>query len=476
MEQIKLAIEQINIVNVFLIVLSFLLIMGTKPLYQSYKQYIYGDTKKSMLKEHIAFFSVIYIFILFLFNINYEDFLESSLSFDRPDEIWYNVVTNGYDAIYQLQNFDTFPEYFDKLGLTYFNPIEPNKPEKPKKDPGEFERDYEEKMNNYEAELEQYEQNLAQYKEDKALFEQQWETFAKENVINTPAKAYRDITSHPELTNEDGYLYVMDVDTFKMFFASKLWEDNQIKISKDLSENIFTSNYIINLRLNQQSAFLLPNYIALMAPAIFFTIIAIRFIYLPLKTPKLYLAELRNINRFTAFLNYNVKFNNNESNLLIESLRGIEQDYFFDFAGQVFTSETVSSKDKYEEVSSVFNFQFLSLYFSLFQVMLNEGVTEEGLNSLELAQFQGEKYYKSIDMLFQAKKSALSSVRMVVIVIGGAVPLLTKKNVTDLYLCYLYSDGYMMTIVFYCVIIGIFAIAVRTYSDNKIIRKEGRYI
>lgn len=467
---------QINWINIFLLLFSVIIINGTKPLYFKYKDYIYGGIKKSMVQIHVIFFILIYGFISVLFSVNYETFLEPNLSFDEPKGIWYTVLSNASTGIYNLEQASSLPEYFEMQGWRTNKPIEPVKPVKPERGAKEFELDYEARLATYEEAVKTYETNLEQYKKDKKEYDEYWDNFMETEELNTPQKVYNDIISHEELLGEDGYKYLKDVDSFEMLLSSSIWDDNSIKISKNLSNDVFVSDFIINLRLNQSTAFLLPNFIALMIPALFFTIILVRLVYLPLKTPKIYINELRNINRFTAFLNYNVKFNNNEKVLLNESLRGIEQDYFFETAGKILTSETVNSKEKYEELLHVFNFQFLSLYFSLFQVMLNEGVTPEGLSSLELAQFQGEKYYKSIDRLYQAKKSALSSVRMVILVIGGAVPILTKKNVTDLYLCYLYSDGYMATIIFYSVILGIFVAAVLTYSDNKIIKKEGRYI
>lgn len=468
--------EQINLTNIFLLAGSFMLIGATNKMYLRYKKYIFGDVKKSLAQIHILIFLVVYIFISILFSIDYERFLENGYSIEQPSEIWYAVIDNAVDPIYKLEDYNTFPEYFDAIDLSYFNPIEPIEPEEPIKEEAELDQSFNTRLDAYEAELEQYNLDLEQYNIDKQTFDQNWDEFNQNNVINTPTKMFNDIMSHPELMEADGYTKLADVQSFQMLFNSNLWQTNQVKISNRLSANVLTSDFIVPLRLIERDAFWLPSSIALMIPVLFFTIALVRFVYLPLKTPKIYLEELRNINRFTAFLNYNVKFNNNEKNLLEESLRGINEDYFFEVAGTIFTSETVESSEKYEEVTSIFNFQFLSLYFSLFQVMLNEGITDEGLASLELAQYQGEKYYKSIDRLYQAKKSALNSVRLVIIVIGVAVPLLTKSNVTDLYLIYIYGSGYTMTILFYIVILSLFAIATRTYSDNKIIKREGRYL
>lgn len=233
--------------------------------------------------------------------------------------------------------------------------------------------------------------------------------------------------------------------------------------------------FIANINTNIPNKFW-ASPIKFIAPSLFMATLLFHFWFYNKKIVKTYVTELYTINKFCGFLTYNLTYRNNSKVLIEETLSSIEDCQFSRDFATIFFEKGIPMGEKLSNIAEIYNYKFFEMYLSIAQIIFEEGVSRETLKSLAIIQALGDDYYDKIDLFFRAKKGAMGQITMI-IVIGSIIPFMIKNSVGDMLLTYFASDsGYMFMMVFYTIQIGIFIKISRIYKDNKLIRKEGRYV
>lgn len=225
-----------------------------------------------------------------------------------------------------------------------------------------------------------------------------------------------------------------------------------------------------------RNEFILPWPLPLIFPSLLLGSFVFFFILMPDAMVKMYIDELYTINKFCGFLSYNMAYRSNARVLIEETLQSLEACKFAEDFAIIFFEKDRAMVDKIQDISQIYSYKFFEMYLGIVNIIFDEGVSESTLKSLEIIQQFGDEYYTQADMFFKAKKGGRGAV-MMIIVICMVIPIMTKNNVGSLFTLFTCTTkGYIMTNVVYLVWIGIIAMLFNTYKDNKIVRKEGRYV
>lgn len=197
------------------------------------------------------------------------------------------------------------------------------------------------------------------------------------------------------------------------------------------------------------------------------------FIYYPLKSPKVYLKELNNINRFVNFVVYNIEYYQNEKTIVTESLNSIEKDSFYNDVVYLYDQE-LDSKERFRILTSVYDFKFLFTFLNLFAITLEKGLSEESLLSLGVVQQQGNDYYTNMTHLFTAKKGAAGTIFFINVIL--VIMMIIVRNALGIGYVYFIHDKYMLFLAYFLGTFGLIVIVAMKTKSNKLLYKEGRYV
>lgn len=219
-----------------------------------------------------------------------------------------------------------------------------------------------------------------------------------------------------------------------------------------------------------------PVQIGLIAPAFLIATLMFHFVFYNKKIVAKYVNELYEINKFCGFLTYNLTYRNNSKVLIQETLASIDDGQFSRDFELIFFEKGRDMKDKLADISAIYNYKFFEMYLRIANIIFDEGTSDETIKSLEIIQTMGDTYFDKVDLFFRTKESSMGQVRMI-IVISSLLPFIVKTQSFDMFSYYQNTNGgYMFIMMFYLAELGIFLLTQKIYRDNKIIKKEGRYV
>ncbi len=266
-------------------------------------------------------------------------------------------------------------------------------------------------------------------------------------------------------------IYVsMDDDEIKnfkqMFKANGVKLESKVEVEgKDLAE--------------VQSALLkhkIPTNIANIPIALFIASLFYHFIFFSKPVVKAYLDELYNINKFCGFLSYNMSYRANARVLIEDTLSSIDDGQFKDDFALIFFEKDRTMQERVADISNIYTFKFLEMFLGIASIVFVEGPSDSTTKSLQIIQGLGDEYFIQADLFFRTKEGSMSQLRMIII-IAGLIPAMVKVNIGAMFVTYVNTGvAFYVTAGFYFVIVLIFVLVNRMYMDNKIIRKEGRYV
>lgn len=226
----------------------------------------------------------------------------------------------------------------------------------------------------------------------------------------------------------------------------------------------------------RRNVFVLPTNMVLIIPSLMFGTLYFMFLLMPKPMVKMYLNELYTINKFCGFLAYNMAYRSNARVLIEETLQSLEACKFSEDFAIIFFEKNRNMTDKIQDISQIYSYKFFEMYLGIVNIIFDEGVSESTLKSLSIIQQFGDEYYNQADMFFKSKRSAIGSL-MMIIIICMVLPVLVRSNIGEMFLVYMNTDtGYTFTIGCYLVWFGIICLINNMYKNNKIVRKEGRYV
>ncbi len=227
---------------------------------------------------------------------------------------------------------------------------------------------------------------------------------------------------------------------------------------------------------SRRNVFILPTNLVLIIPSLMFGTLFFMFLLMPGPMVKMYLNELYTINRFCGFLAYNMSYRSNARVLIEETLQSLEACKFAEDFAIIFFEKDRDMTDKIQDIAQIYSYKFFEMYLGIVNIIFDEGVSDSTLKSLSIIQQFGDEYYNQADMFFKSKKGAIGSL-MMIIMICMALPIMVKTNVGAMFIFYLTTPtGYTFTIGAYLVWFGLICVIYNLYKNNKIVRKEGRYV
>lgn len=225
-----------------------------------------------------------------------------------------------------------------------------------------------------------------------------------------------------------------------------------------------------------REAMLLPFPYALIPMSLLLASLIFHFVLFSKAIVKQYLQELYTINKFCGFLSYNMSYRSNAKVLVEDTLSAIDDGQFKDDFALIFFEKDRTIKEKMSDITNIYTFKFLEMYLGIAAIVFEEGPSESTMKSMQIIQVLGDEYYNQADLFFRTKAGAMSSIYMIAI-ISALIPAMVKINIGSMYVYYVNSgSGFVVTLGFYLVMIGIFVMVNRIYVNHKIIRKEGRYV
>lgn len=305
-------------------------------------------------------------------------------------------------------------------------------------------------------------------------------------VTNDPNRVASKSTELPEYTISSEYSTKFSVETSNEYVIPVNEDDEYayVTYSAILKAIGFsaTDDYEPNEDLeigtiNQyRNTFFLKFKYVLIIPALFFGILFFCFILMPDQMVKMYLNELYTINKFCGFLSYNMAYRNNARILIEESLHSIDSGKFAEDFAIIFFEKDRKMIDKINDISQIYSFKFFEMYLGIVNIIFDEGVSESTLKSLGIIQQFGDEYYNQADLFFKSKKAARGQLLMIII-ICMLIPIMVKFQVSSMLSLYITTGaGYNFTIGVYIAWFGLICLIFNMYKDNKIVRKEGRYV
>ncbi len=249
---------------------------------------------------------------------------------------------------------------------------------------------------------------------------------------------------------------------FLYFFNPPIGEDSQ---------DYYT--LYLNIEVFKQTTFI-PFFIQLMFPAFLLAQIAFVFVFYLVKVPNVYLEEMNNINRFTSFIVYNLEYYKSDQKIVAESLKGLEKDRFYYDVKGIYFSNDLDMEEKLQLLSEVYTFKHLQIFFRLFKIILEKGVSDVTLQSINIVKSTGDDYYTNMKELYLAKKGATF---IIYFILGMMlVMLLIVRTALKIGFVYYLYDHYILIMMFFGFLSAMLVVVTLKYKDNKLIDREGRYV
>ncbi len=200
------------------------------------------------------------------------------------------------------------------------------------------------------------------------------------------------------------------------------------------------------------------------------------FVFFSKAIVKAYLDELYNINKFCGFLSYNMSYRANARVLVEDTLSSIDDGQFKEDFALIFFEKDRSMQEKIADICNIYTFKFLEMFLGIASIVFIEGPSDSTTKSLQIIQGLGDEYFIQADLFFRTKASSMSQLQMIII-ISALIPAMVKVNIGYMFVDYVNTGaGFMVTNGFYVLIMLIFVLVNNMYINNKIIRKEGRYV
>lgn len=298
----------------------------------------------------------------------------------------------------------------------------------------------------------EYAANPKDYKNVKTKFESQYDKYSP-----TYYAKYSEV-----------YLPTTASDT--MLF--RVLQSSEIGISTSIQNDYDEVAEIIQTR----EAMILPFPFATIPTAILLASMFYHFIFFSKAVVKAYLDELYNINKFCGFLSYNMSYRANARVLVEDTLSSIDDGQFKDDFALIFFEKDRTMQEKIADISNIYSFKFLEMFLGIAAIVFVEGPSDSTTKSLQIIQGLGDDYFIQADLFFRTKQGSMSQLQMIII-ISAAIPAMVKVNIGPMLVYYINTGvGIMVTGGFYVLVLLIFVLVHRMYMDNKIIRKEGRYV